>query len=69
MRELSRALKSDAVLTTKLKEEKLTIPDLVEHWKLAMYQIKEIKSNVAEKLRKSLEEREPSVFDNRIIDT
>lgn len=67
MGELLKALKPVAVLTTKLQEEKLTIPDLVSHWKFAMFQIKEIKTETSEKLRKCLEQREPSVFDNRMI--
>ena len=67
MKEVSKALKPLAVLTTKLQEEKLTIPDLVTYWRFAMFQIKEMKTATSENLHRAVELREPSVFENIMI--
>ena len=67
IKQISEALKPVSILTTKLQEEKLSIPDLVGHWKFALHQLKEIKSEVSENLHKSILLREPSVLQNRMI--
>ena len=67
IKHFSEALKPVAILTTKLQEEKLSIPGLVGHWKFALHQLKGIKSEVSEKLHKSIQLREPSVLQNRMI--